>query len=97
MPLKKEHAVWVAGASFVGFSVEGWQATAGHIVSHSIGVPHSVTAVIGAIIFGFLYSYFWEGAEKKHKPPTPQSKKTAPTTAKAPHAHSAHKTRKRHH
>jgi hypothetical protein len=96
MPLKKEHAVWVAGASFVGFSVEGWQATAGHIVSHSIGVPHSVTAVIGAIFFGFLYSYFWEGAEKKVDHLIEEAKKKPPIQHKKTPAKSHHRAKPKH-
>ena len=68
MASKKEHAAWVVGATIIAFAVEGWQGTFGHNLAHTIGIPASGMAVIGGVAFGYVYSLFFEGAEKPKKP-----------------------------
>ena len=67
MAAKKEHAAWIVGAALVGFAVEGWQGTFGHDLAHNIGIPNSGMAVVVSVIFGYIFSLFYEGAEKPKK------------------------------
>lgn len=70
--MTKPHATIITTAALLAFATEGWYGTVGESIVHTVGIGKGVAYVLGATLFGWVYSVIFEYNDPPHKPKTPR-------------------------
>lgn len=80
----RDHATWAVSATLVFFAAEGFQHYAGETVAHSLGAPAGAIFAGTSIAIGYIWSVFFEGAEKPKKEEKPKPRAPAKPRKRKP-------------